>query len=265
MAGEPSTQERGWIIAAVRALGDRAEGACARRWPHSPSLRALAAELARDPARLDAEAALVGRSRPRGLGEIHPSWYEAPPVSSRLDAAVWLERRAYGELVDMPAPGTTQPAALERLMRLESLALVELIERLGRRRVATAFLSAARAQIAQLCVRLGEPRASQLLDELGQLTHSASRDEVRAARKALLAVDTDASDGGATLFLRAGCAWLAPAVAARGGDRLRALAQRLPRSVGLQLLAAADSPASDGDNAAVLALTGLLATGRAGA
>jgi hypothetical protein len=258
---EPSTAQRAFAVAAVRALGPRAEGACARRWPDSPSLRAFAAGLARDPARLAGEQRRLARPKPVGLEQVHPSWYETPPRSKRADARLWLERRAYGELVDL-SPGVQQPAALERLSSLDGDALVELIERLGRRRVATAFLSASRAQIAQLCVRLGEPRASQLLDELGQVGQSAKRDEVRAARSALLHVDVEAEDGGRTLFLRAGSAWLAPAVAARGGDALRRLAQRMPRPAGLTLLLQAATPGVDGENAAVLALAALLATER---
>jgi hypothetical protein len=274
----PSTVERAWVVAAVRALGARAEAACARRWPDSPSLGALALELAGDPARLAAEAERLDRARPVGLEAIHPSWYEAPPVSSRADAQAWLDRRAYGALVDMTPPEGAKVPALERLDRLDAGAILDRIERLGRRRVATAFLSASRAQIAQLCARLGEPHASQLLDELGQVSQSAAREEVRAARKSLLHVDATLTvEGSASttesgppaqgraLFLRAGCVWLGPAVAARGGDRLRQLAQRLPRSAGAGLLAAGALPASDVDNAGALALIGLMASERAGA
>jgi hypothetical protein len=258
---DPSTAQRAFAVAAVRALGPRADGACARRWPDSPSLRAFVGELLRDPARLAGEQRRLARPKPLGLEQVHPSWYETPPASKRPAARNWMERRAFGELIDM-SPGAQQPAALERLEKLDGDALVELIERLGRRRVATAFLSASRAQIAQLCVRLGEPRASQLLDELGQVGQSAKRDEVRTARSALLHIDVEAEDGGRTLFLRAGSAWLAPAVAARGGDALRRLAQRMPRPAGLAMLAHADTPSSDGENASVLALAALLATER---
>jgi hypothetical protein len=44
--------------------------------------------------------------------------------------------------------------------------------------------------------------------------------------------------------MQAGVAWLAPSLAAAGGDRLRRIAQRLPRPIGELLLDAAESAAN---------------------
>src|SRR6478752_2955824 len=97
---ELSSLQRGFVVAAVRALGVAAEGACLRR-------------------RLDQPV-------PSGLGRIHPSWYEAPSPSANGPARGWLERRAYAQLAPMDV------AEPDKLELLDGTALEGLLERLGR-------------------------------------------------------------------------------------------------------------------------------------
>jgi len=238
--------ERGFAVAAVRALGARAEAVCARR---SPALRRFAAQLAKDPAALAAEAARLDATVPAGLDQIHPSWYEAPPASSRPEAQAWLERRAYGRLVPMARAGDSLS---DRLESADSAALVELIETMGRRRVAIAFSAAPRTALAQLCARLGEPAASQLLEQVRKTR--ASSDEVKEAQRAMFHVEAEAG----SLFLRAGAAWLGPALAQRGLDRLRRVAQRMARDAGELLLRNAGPPPSEADGTQALSLAAAL-------
>jgi hypothetical protein len=274
---EPSTRERAFVVAAVRALGPRAEAFCGRR---SPALRRFAAQLYRDRERWADESQRLSRAVPAAIGEVHPSWYEAPPPSSDPAAAAWLSRRAYGQLVDM---GESPPAAtvLDRLERRDAAELGELVVALGRRRVAIAFSGAPRAAVAQLCARLGEPAASELLAQVRAVAPSVGSDEVHAAQRALFglgpagaALAARAADDAPSresrgvssgaearaLFTRAGCGWLGPALAARGGDRLRRVAQRLPRPVGEQLLDGAHVPSSDAEHAAAVNAASALLT-----
>jgi hypothetical protein len=273
----PSTRERAFVVAAVRALGPRAEAFCGRR---SPELRRFAALLWRDRERWNAESLRLARAVPAGVGAVHPSWYEPPPASSDARAQAWLSRRAYGRLVDMEDE-RGGVGALDRLEKRDAAELGELLVALGRRRVAIAFSGAPRAALAQLCARLGEPAASELLAQVRAVAPSVGSDEVHAAQRALfglgpagaaLAAGAQAESASAresrgvstgtearALFLRAGCGWLAPALAARGGDRLRRVAQRLPRSIGEQLLDGAHVPSSDAEHSSALtAASGLL-------
>jgi hypothetical protein len=246
--------ERGFAVAAVRALGARAEAACGRR---SPALRRLAAQLARDPALLAEEAKRLDAPVPDGLAEVHASWYEAPPPSSRDDARAHLERRAYGRLVPM-TPRESDGGLSDRLETASAGALAELIEAMGRRRVAVAFAATPRTALAQLCARLGEPAAAQLLETMRKTR--ASSDEVKSAQRALLHLDAPAD----ALFLRAGAAWLGPALAQRGAHRLRRVAQRLPRAIGELLLMHAEPEPSEAEAAATFSVAvALLALGPA--
>jgi hypothetical protein len=249
-----STRERAFVVACVRALGARAEAACARS---GPSSRRYAAELTRDPARLAAEAERLGRAVPDGIEEIHPTWIEPPPPSTRAEAVAHLARRAYGHLVAM---ATDEEDPLERCSAVQ---LFELLAALGRRRVAIAFSGAPKTALARLCARLGEPAGSQLVAEVRQIAAAVSPAEVTAAQRALHHPGAEITDGdGLHLFTRVGTAWLGPALAARGGDLLRRLAQRLPQPVGLALLGAATVEAAATDSAAALAAVAALASTR---
>jgi hypothetical protein len=257
---ELSTVQRGWVLTAVRALGAAAEAACARRWPEAPAVARHARALFMEPMRLSAEGRRLDAPIPAGLERVHPSWYEPPPASARPEAAAWLQRKAYAHLVELPETATgDDPAA--RLERLDGGVLEGLLERLGRRRVATAFSGATHAQLAQLCARLGEPAASALLADVRQVASQTTREEVKAEQRALFSLGFDpAGDTPRMLFVRVGAARLAPPLAARGGDRLRRVAQRLPRPAGRLLLAAGHLPhlrMTDAENAATWALVGL--------
>jgi hypothetical protein len=253
--------ERGFAVAAVRALGTRAEAVCARR---SPALRRFAAQLAKDPAALAAEAERLDAPVPAGLNQIHPSWYEPAPPSSRREAQAWLERRAYGRLVPMElqdaSPRLRRGSVLvpsgdslsDRLESADAAALVELLETLGRRRVAIAFSAAPRTALAQLCARLGEPSASQLLEQVRKTR--ASSDEVKEAQRAMFHVEAEAG----SLFLRAGAAWLGPALASRGTDRLRRVAQRMTRDAGELLLRNSSPAPSEADASQALSVAAAL-------
>jgi hypothetical protein len=265
----PGTRDRGFVVAAVRALGPRAENFCGRR---DSALRRHAALLYRDRERYNREATRLDRPVPAGIGEVHPTWYEAPPSTERAAARAWLERLAYGHLVEME-DDEPQPALLDRLARRDAAELGELLVALGRRRVAVAFSGAPRGALAQLCARLGEPAASELLAQVRAVAPQVGSDEVHAAQRALFALGLDTAaarlDGDGprdarALFLRAGCAWLGPALAARGDDRLRRVAQRLPRTLGAALLDGARATVDETDGAAASsAAAALLSRARA--
>jgi hypothetical protein len=124
---------------------------------------------------------------------------------------------------------------------------------LGRRRVALAFVGAPRAGLAQLCARLGEPHATQLVDEVRALKASAPQPEATKAAQRALFHSGETIAAGRALFFRVGAAWLAPALA-RDGDELMRAAQRLPRALGQLLLDEADAASSDGERTAALSL-----------
>lgn len=253
-----STRERAFALAAARALGEAAAPFCRRRGGR------VADEAARltEPAAQAAARAALGAAEPAGLGRIDRSWYTPPPTVARPDAARHLHRAAFAHLVSME-PDDGGAGSLSRRTP-------EQIERalgaLGRRRVALAFLGAPRAGLAQLCARLGEPAASQLVAEVRALKAAAPpHDEIKAAQRALFRSgdDLDAAPGlpaERALFFRVGAAWLAPALA-RDGDELHRVAQRLPRPLGEALLAEAAAPASEAERAAALALLANAALG----
>jgi len=217
-----STRQRAFQLAAARAAG-RGGAAAQRR-----------------------EAEALARPQPSGLDRVDPSWYVAPPRSKRPDAATHLARAAYGQLVPMDDAGagvlsSRAPDEIERVLCA-----------LGRRRVALAFVAAPRAGLAQLCARLGEPHATQLVDEVRALKGVAQPEAIKAAQRALFR-SGESIEAGRALFFRVGAAWLAPALA-RDGDELMRAAQRLPRALGQLLLDEADALSSDGERAAALSL-----------
>lgn len=237
------------MVAAVRALGRGAEeflvafgsAAMAR---DARVLAGDAAARAREVARLDA-------TPPEGIERVHPSWWRRPPMSTAPAARALLERAATGHLVAMalPAPGAGQLEAgqLATLDQLPAEPLEELLVALGRRRVAEAFSSAPPGALAQLCARLGEPGASELLAESRAVSGMRpSHDEVRAAQRSLFKLAVELPEP-SSLFALAGARWLGPSLAARGGDLLRRVAQRLPVEIGRSLLEQARVPSSEGE------------------
>lgn len=225
------------MVAAVRALGRGAEDFLLARGAHlAAAARALITDggaRAREIARLDA-------APPEGVERVHPSWWRRPPPSTRPSARAFLERAATAHLVAMPA-ADGEPFGLNALEGLDGEELVELGLALGRRRVAQAFSTAPQGSLAQLCARLGEPAASQLLAEARALR--PSHDEVRAAQRSLFKLAVDVR-GPSALLPAAGARWLAPSLASRGGDLLQRVAQRMPEPQGRALCAQAAAPAT---------------------
>ena len=205
------------------------------------------------------EAETLARPQPSGLERVDRSWYVAPPrADARDEAAAHLSRAAYGHLVPMDDAGAgvlLEPhARRDRARRWCAL---------GRRRVALAFVGAPRAGLAQLCARLGEPHATQLVDEVRALKAAPPPpDAVKAAQRALLPLGRWHRSPARALFFRVGAAWLAPALA-RDGDELLRAAQRLPRALG-QLLARRGRRASARTASAAAALVASGATARCG-
>lgn len=242
-----STRQRAFALAAARALGRDAGRFCARQ------AMAPGDELQRNASALGGaaqqrrEAESLARPRPSGLDRVDRSWYAAPARAHREETAAYLLRAAYGHLVSMDDAGagvlsSRGPDEIERVLCA-----------LGRRRVALAFVGAPRAGLAQLCARLGEPHATQLVDEVRALKASSPPpDAVKAAQRALFG-SGDGIEAGSALFFRVGAAWIAPALA-RDGDELMRAAQRLPRSRGQLLLDEADAASSDAERAQALSL-----------
>jgi hypothetical protein len=231
------------VAAAVRALGRGAERFVVES--RGPRLGPVAQAL-RDPAALKREIARLDAAPPEGIERVHPSWWSRPPASSLPAAQALLERAATAHLVAMAAPsGERDP--LEALELLPAGPLAERVASLGRRRVAAAFSAAAPGALAQLCARIGEPEASALLAEARAL--KASHQAARAAQRSLLQVAADEVADGPSLVFQAGARWLAPTLAARGGDLLQRVAQRLPVERGRQLTAEAATPATDAERA----------------
>jgi hypothetical protein len=237
-----STRERAFALAAVNTLGPiGAARYCARR---SPLLSAHAAALADATVRAR-EVDALDRPVPEGLAHVHASWYVPPAPARRPDALAHLQRIAYGHLVAMTAPLPSEEFA--RVEQLSPPALERLLVTLGRGRVATAFVGAPRSGVAQLCARLGEPAASELVAELrARRASPPSPDEIKAAQHAVYGSERrpdgargfSEGDRGRNLFLRVGAGMAAAALAGEG-DRLQRAAQRLPRGVGQLLLDAA--------------------------
>jgi hypothetical protein len=258
-----STRQRAFALAAARALGPEAARFCETGGAGLPMAMATAlsghAAALVDSAAQAHETEALARPQPSGLERVDPSWYVAPPRAVGDEAAVHLQRAAYGRLVSM-SDARTKGEADAGAGALSSRTADE-IERalvaLGRRRVALAFVGAPRAGLAQLCARLGEPTASQLVDEVRGLEAAATPGhEVKAAQRAVyfcLGRSDVVVESGRALLFRVGAAWLAPALA-RDGDELMRAAQRLPRARGQTLLEEADGVSSESERSAALSL-----------
>lgn len=237
-----SSFERGFVVAAVRALGAKAPVWLDRRYQ---TMGQAALRLIEDRALLDEEQRRIGAWPSEGLDRAHPSWWPRLPSSSRLAARLFLERCLAARLVPLPPPAPWHRSrALLSLDALASERLAELIVALGRRRIAVAFSEASPQALEELCRRLGEPAAAQLVVEVRRLR--PLREEVMAAQHALFKFAVEARHGH-SFFRLAGCRWLAPALASQGGDLLRRVAQRLPLSLGQMLLGESGAAASPVD------------------
>jgi hypothetical protein len=263
--GRPSTRGRGFALAAARALGADAPSFCRARAPAAGGpTEAIArhAETLVDEAARAREAEDIGRTVPLGIERADRSWYIAPPGSRSRAAEVHLARAAFARLVSMDDGGASDgddDVATMALARATPAGLERALMALGRRRVALAFIGAPRVGLAQLCARVGEPAASELLAEVRALKAATpSPDDVKAAQRALFRNDDGElrGDGGGldeahAFFFRIGAAWLAPALL-HTGDRLRRAAQQLPRPLGQTLLDEAAAPSTEGERRVAL-------------
>src|SRR5262249_40400012 len=135
-------------------------------------------------------------------------------------------------LVAMATAGPGEGGPLGTLDQLPAEPLEELLRALGRRRGAEAFSSAPPGAVAQLCGRRGGAGGREPLGG-------------SQGRRGGPAADGGGAAGPAWLFRVAGARWLGPALAAKGGDLLRRVAQRLPEEgVGKVLLEQAKVPAA---------------------
>jgi hypothetical protein len=165
-----------------------------------------------------------------------------------------LERRAWGRLTAMRAP-LSSGDAFEGLEWLGASELGEVLEALGVKRLALALQRTTTHAVAQVCARLGEPAAARLLEACRTARASADAAAAHQAARALLAADGVVALAGAPgqLLPHAGATWLGPTLARSRDGRLRRVAQRLPRSLGERLLAAAVMPITAEDAAAARA------------
>ncbi len=247
-----SLRERAFCVAAERALGKRAETRCARFGPDATKFL----EALRRDRTLGEAAALDAPETPPA--EVHATWYETSPPSGRAPVERYLQRLFYGQLLPQAAP---RPVNAQRpLEAIDAERLGKLLKDLGRRRLAIAFRAAPAAQLGQLCARLGEPVASQLLAEVNTLS-TITTEEVRTAQRGLLRLPKERLRSGEELLLEAGCSWLGPAIAGRGDDELTRLALRLPRGLGRRLLDASTATASPAEQQAALRMLASLGVG----
>ncbi len=253
---ELSMTERGRTLAALRLLGPIAAAARLR----SPAARVHLERLC-DPAERAREQAALGSTIPSALALVDPSWYTPPPTTSSAAARRYLERIAYGRLVTMD-PRASDPAqrgagartqqSFERLLAGPMEALLEALLALGFRRVAVAFTGAPRSALAQLLARIGEPQATRLAAEVRGIPPGVSAEEVKSAQRALFRTGPEphAGESAAMFFRRVGCGWIAP-LTDSDGDRVRRLAQRLPRALGEVILRERTQPMVESERAAL--------------
>jgi hypothetical protein len=269
------TRERALVVMALVHHGADAPAVLARLGPPvgercgaaAGALLAVAgperaAQLAREAARLFAPL-------PAGLAEVHPSWVaealaEAPPAvraalvavlppplrralanpaspaAARSAPAVlgWLTRRLLGGFVAMPAgpPLAAVPDALEELPRCAPEALEAWLRDRGRPRAAAALRAAPRSALAALCTRLPAPEAAALVAAVTAAPADATAARGATRELAELAAASPADAG--RLLAALGARALGREVAGRG-DLPRQIAQRLPVSLGREVLAGA--------------------------
>lgn len=251
-----ATELRAAVVAGVLACGDRAADLLARV---SPDARAAAEDLLaldrgdRAAALARAVAAMV-KPVPAGLTLVHRDWIEAAIAGEDADvrdavagageftaaARVWLQRRALGQLVDMPPADAAPPAAWARC---DVAVLLAALAAFGVDAIAAGLVGAPPATAAAVAARLGEPRGSHLVDAVA--AWKPRERELRAAVSAF-------AHGAGRLSERAlhviGARRLGAALARAHGDAPRQIAQRLPRAVGLELAAASNRYAAiDGE------------------
>jgi hypothetical protein len=228
-----SVEERAAVVTAVLCGAPAALARLARGERCVAEAKRLGALPREERARaLADEAAALAAEVPAGVALIHPSWLEhasageadavraivaggdAPAAARRF-----VRRRLLGAFVDMPPSGLAA-AAPERLA-----AAIEIV---GRRRLALAAQAAGPAAAAALAARLPAEQRRAFADD----ARAPGPDAGAAVRELADLVGA----GGAQLLFHAGARHLAGAFLAEG-DLGRQVAQRLPRALGVVLLA----------------------------
>ena len=223
---------------------------------HLASAEAAAARALID-ADLPLDRAAVAAPRPPGWRRCYPSWLDdacagldaatrAIVLGERVDPlAVWLAQRCLGHLAPMPEPGAAR--SLAELPRLTARALSRTLIAIGRRQLAHAIAGASPLEQAAVARRL--PWGSELGGEVAAVKTLGERAAAElGSRRAAAARTAGLTWTDPLAALAVGARAIAPAV--RRIDELdRQLAQRLPRPVGLTVLAALTGPFADGGDA----------------
>jgi hypothetical protein len=192
---------------------------------------------------------LSSTARSKILGQL-PSEVRAriPPKEDlkhvRMDVIRIVRQKFESKFVTMPAPpGEPTYFYFRDIALLEARDLVQLIRALGIDHLAAAFLPAGRRKLAELCVRLHEQAARELI---GAVRETEERDAMSITEaneflsRLLLGIknekaEEDTESFQRELFQKAGLARLALALRLERPTFVQQLAQRLPRGHG-QLL-----------------------------
>ena len=171
---------------------------------------------------LEREVLRLDATPPEGIERVHPSWWHARPRRREPPPPLPRARRHRPPGAD----GAAAPGAGRRRWRsLDALGADGADDAGDGARPpsrASAFSAAPRGALAQLCARLGEPAASELVAEVKLV--QPSPDEVRIAQAALFKLAVDAPDARA-LFVSAGASLAGPVA---GGARRGPVAARRP-------------------------------------
>lgn len=190
-------------------------------------------------------AQLSANPRSRILRQLPPSVRERVPGKEELQQRTRPEvlrivRQIFeSRFVTMPvAPSEPTELYFKDIGLLEARELSQLIRALGIEQLAAAFLTVGRRKLAELCARLGEDAAAELIEAVKELDPQDALDIEQAneflSRVALqLSGDrAEAGDFQRALFQKAGLFRLAQAVQGERPAFVQQLGQRLPRSHG---------------------------------
>lgn len=135
-----------------------------------------------------------------------------------------------------PSMPSTQPTVLglESLSALKNEDLYTLIRDLGFRELAIAFRGAGRGPLTELCRRLGQEEAENLLATIRRLPPSSPQ-EIKAAQRTIRAISFG-NRSKSEIIEEAGLCLLQGAIQDLPNDVKKPIAYRLPRRVGERLL-----------------------------
>lgn len=192
---------------------------------------------------------LSSTARSKILGQLPgPVRARIPPKEDlkhvRMDVVRIVRQKFEGKFVTMPAPpGAPTYFYFRDIALLEARDLVQLVRALGIDQLAAAFLPAGKRKLAELCMRLNEQAAQELIAAVRETEErdAMTQDEAHEfLSRLLLGIKGDRPDEDADafqreLFQKAGLARLSQALQMERPTFVQQLAQRLPRSHG-QLL-----------------------------